>query len=122
MARLILKSPYIKGGAKAGSYAKYIATRERVELIPDGRPATKKQEQLIADLVKDFPDAKKLPEYSDYRDAPNKVNASAFIAQALEDNWDALSRAMSMQSTSPPDHEWSGWAATVCSVMRTMWI
>ena len=59
MARLILKSPYIKGGAKAGSYAKYIAARERVELIPDGRPATKKQEQLIASLVKDFPDFQK---------------------------------------------------------------
>ena len=58
MAQLILKSPYIKGGARAVNYAKYIGTRERVELVPDGRPATKKQEQLITSLVKDFPDAK----------------------------------------------------------------
>ena len=87
MARLILKSPYIKGGARAVNYAKYIGTRERVELVPDGRPATKKQDQFITSLVKDFPDAKKLPEYSEYRHSPTKVNASAFIAQALEDHW-----------------------------------
>ena len=93
MAKLILKSPYIKGGARAVNYAKYIGTRERVELVPDGRPATKKQEQLIASLVKDFPDAKKLPEYSDYHDSPTKVNASAFITQALEDNWDGVQQS-----------------------------
>ena len=40
MARLILKSPYIKGGARAVNYAKYIGTRERVELVPNGHPAT----------------------------------------------------------------------------------
>ena len=36
MARLIVKSPYIKcgGGQSAGGYLKYIATRERVELLP----------------------------------------------------------------------------------------
>ena len=35
MARLIIKSPYIKGGGKGG-YAKYIATRDGVELLPSG--------------------------------------------------------------------------------------
>ena len=35
MARLIVKSPYIKGGGKGG-YAKYIATRDGVELFPSG--------------------------------------------------------------------------------------
>ena len=93
MARLILKSPYIKGGTRAVSYAKYIGTRERVELVPDGHPATKKQEQLIASLVKDFPDAKKLPEYSSYHDSPTKVNASEFITRALEDNWDGAQQS-----------------------------
>ena len=87
MARLILKSPYIKGGKNAGSHARYIATRERVELVPDGRPATQKQEQLIASLTKDFPDAKKLSEHDSYRDSPTKVNASVFITRTLEDNW-----------------------------------
>ena len=43
MARLIVKSPYIKcgGGKSAGGYLKYIATRERVEIIPDDRPPPK---------------------------------------------------------------------------------
>ena len=35
MARLIVKSPYIKGGGKGG-YARYIATRDGVELLPSG--------------------------------------------------------------------------------------
>ena len=93
MARLIVKSPYIKCGAgqSAGGYLKYIATRERVEIIPDDRPPTNKQEQLIAKLVKDFPDAKELMEYEDYLSHPTKANASALITLALESNWDRLS-------------------------------
>ena len=90
MAKMILKSPYIKSTGGASGYLKYIATRERVEIIPDDRPPTRKQEQLIAKLVKDFPEVKELYEYSDYMDKPTKANASAFITLALESNWDAL--------------------------------
>ena len=92
MARLIVKSPYIKcGGEKsAGGYLKYIATRERVEIIPDDRPPTNKQTQLIAKLVKDFPDAKELMEYEDYSSHPTKATASALITLALESNWDRV--------------------------------
>ena len=90
MARLILKSPYIKSTGGASGYLRYIATRERVELIPDDRPPTRKQEQLIAKLVKDFPDSKTLYEYEDYLTKPTKVSASAFITLALESNWDAI--------------------------------
>ena len=95
MAKLILKSPYIKspyikstGGASG--YLKYIATRERVEIIPDDRPPTRKQEQLITKLVKDFPEVKELYEYGDYMDKPTKANASAFITLALESNRDSV--------------------------------
>ena len=90
MAKLILKSPYIKSTGGASGYLKYIATRERVELIPDDRPPTRKQEQLINKLTKDFPDSKTLYEYEDYAAKPTKANASAFITLALESNWDAL--------------------------------
>lgn len=90
MARLILKSPYIKSTGGASGYLRYIATRERVEIIPDDRPPTRKQEQLIAKLVKDFPDSKTLYEYEDYLTKPTKVNASAFITLALEANWDSI--------------------------------
>ena len=90
MAKLILKSPYIKSTGGASGYLQYIATRERVEIIPDDRPPTRKQEQLITKLVKDFPKVKELYEYSDYMDGPTKATASAFITLALESNWDAL--------------------------------
>ena len=90
MARLILKSPYIKSTGRVSGYLRYIATRERVELIPDDRPPTRKQEQLIAKLLKDFPDSKTLYEYEVCLAKPTKVNASAFITLALEANWDAI--------------------------------
>lgn len=95
MARLIVKSPYIKCGGKnsAGGYMRYIATRERVELIQDDRPLTRKQEQLIAKLVKDFPAAREMDEYADYQEHPNKANASAFISQALEENWSDVQKS-----------------------------
>ena len=91
-ARLIVKSPYIKCGGEqcAGGYLKYIATRERVEIIPDDRPPTNKQEQLIAKLVEDFPDAKELMEYEDYTAHPTKATASALITLTLEENWDKV--------------------------------
>ena len=87
MARLILKSPYIKSTGGASGYLRYIATRERVELIPDDRPPTRKQEQRITKLAKDFPDTKKLLEYEDYTSRPTKANASSLITLALEENW-----------------------------------
>ena len=95
MARLIVKSPYIKCGVghSAGGYMRYIATRERVELIQNDRPPTRKQEQLIAKLVKDFPDAKEMGEYGDYQEHPTKANASAFISQALEENWSDVQKS-----------------------------
>ena len=92
MARLIVKSPYIKCGTgqSAGGYLKYIATRERVEIIPDDRPPTNKQTQFLAKLVKDFPDAKELMEYEDYLSHPTKATASALITLTLEENWDKV--------------------------------
>ena len=88
MARLIVKSPYIKCGKQnAGGYLCYIATRERVEIIPDDRPPTRKQEQLITKLTKDFPDVKELLEYEDYKAHPTKAHASSLITLALEEHW-----------------------------------
>ena len=89
MARLILKSPYLQCDRNhpVSGYLQYIGTRERVELLPDDRPPTRKQEQLVRKLVKDFPSSKKLDEYSDYEAKPTKANASVFITRALEENW-----------------------------------
>ena len=62
MARLIVKSPYIKcnGSQGAAGYMKYIATRERVEILPDDRPPKRNREHLTKKLPKDFPGIKNL--------------------------------------------------------------
>lgn len=83
MARLIQKSGYIKNG-KASGYMEYVATRDGVEIIQSTEPVTRKQERFIKRLLKDFPDAKELFEYSDYLQTPNRGTASAFIATVLD--------------------------------------
>ncbi|MEF2924752.1 MAG: MobP3 family relaxase [Oscillospiraceae bacterium] len=83
MARLIQKSGYIKNG-KATGYMEYVATRDGVEIIKSTEPVTKKQEQFIKRLLKDFLDAKELFEYGDYLQTPNRGTASAFIAVVLD--------------------------------------
>lgn len=96
MPKLILKSPYIKCGGKGGGgggYLRYIGTRDGVELVPDDRPATKSQEQLIRSLVRDFPDTKELLEYDDWQASHTKAHASAFISTALECNWEQANRS-----------------------------
>ena len=95
MARLILKSPYLKcdGNHSVSGYLRYIGTRERVEILPDDRPPTRKQEQLVRKLTKDFPSSKKLEEYSDYGAKHTKANTSAFITRVLEENWSAVQQS-----------------------------
>jgi hypothetical protein len=85
MVRLIQKSGYIKVGSASG-YMKYIATRERVEKLEGSSPVTKGQQQLIENLLRDFPDANELDEYSGYRLAPTTGNASALISAVLDAN------------------------------------
>ena len=83
MARLIQKSGYIQGG-RAARYMEYVAKRDGVEVIQSTEPVTKKQEQFLIKLLKDFPDAKELFEYADYLQTPNRGTASAFIVAALD--------------------------------------
>jgi len=90
MAKLILYSPYYKAtDYKMGKYVRYIATREGVELLKNtklNRPATKKQKDLIENMLKDFPNCNELLEYKDYLDKPTIENASEFITRVLEAN------------------------------------
>ena len=86
MAKLIQKSGYIKSGGTAAGYMKYIATRENVERLQGNGSATANQKKLIAELLRDFPDAKELFEYEDYLAVPTFGNASAFITMALDAN------------------------------------
>ena len=97
MARLILKSPYLKPGGKKspGGYLKYIATREGVEMAEDTSrhlPATAEQQKQIAKLLKQYKDGNDSHEYQDYLDNPTRGNASAFINSVLELHGDAPQR------------------------------
>lgn len=122
MAKLIVKSPYIKctgSGNVAGGYLHYIGTREHVQKLTDNRPPTRKQEQLIAKLMKDFPAVKELDEYSDYSEHKTKANASALITMALEENWSAVSQMdgyMKYIATRPRVER---LGSTACSATRT---
>ena len=64
--------------------------QKSVHQVPDDRPPTNKQTQLIVKLVKDFPDAKELMEYENYTAHPTKATASALITLTLEENWDKV--------------------------------
>ena len=97
MARLILKSPYLKprGKKSPGGYLKYIATREGVEMAEDTSrhlPATAEQQKQIAKLVKQHRDCKDSHEYQDYLPNPTRGNADAFIRGILELHGDAPQR------------------------------
>mgnify|MGYP001015483852 CR=1 FL=1 len=98
MARIILKCPYLKGGEKTAAHlnnlVKYIATRDGVEKMESAHRlwhSTKKQKELIAQILREFPDARDLFEYEDYCENPNRGNASEFITIALEQNLDKIS-------------------------------
>ncbi|ADY54411.1 Sel1 domain protein repeat-containing protein [Syntrophobotulus glycolicus DSM 8271] len=98
MARIILKCPYLKGGEKTAAHlsnlVKYIATRDGVEKMESGHKlwhSTKKQKDLIAQILREFPDAKELFEYEDYLENSNRGNASEFITIALERHLDKIS-------------------------------
>jgi len=87
MQGLIQKSGYIKpGSGGAGNYVRYIATRDGVEMVMSDGPVTEKQQQLIADLLQDFPETRLLDEYAEYESKVTVSTASAFITAALDDH------------------------------------
>ena len=83
MARLIQKTGFISRKS-AGDYMKYIATREGVEVLTGKGPTTEKQKELVAKLLKDFPDVRDSFEYEDYKQAPTLHTASALVSAALD--------------------------------------
>lgn len=100
MARLILKCPYFKGGSKRvsahlGNLVNYIATRDGVEKIQVkdiDNLSSEKQNQLINQIIKEFPNTKKIFEYEDYIKNPTIKNASEFISIAIEENFDKIGK------------------------------
>lgn len=89
MARLIQK-PGFTSRKSADGYMKYIATREGVEVLTGKGPTTEKQKELVAKLLKDFPDMRDSFEYEDYKQAPTLHTASALISAALDSHMQNL--------------------------------
>ena len=69
---------------------KYIATREGVEVLTGKGSTTEKQKELVAKLLKDFPDMRDSFEYEDYKQAPTLHTASALISAALDSHMQNL--------------------------------
>ena len=69
---------------------KYIATREGVEVLTGKGPATEKQKEMVAKLLKDFSDVRDSFEYEDYKQAPTLHTASALISAALDSHMQNL--------------------------------
>jgi len=99
MPRLIFISPHFKSGAGSAAHlsylVRYIATREGAAPAPNTdrqSPPSQKQEELIRQIVKDFPLTKKRFEYADYIAHPTIANASDFIGIALEQNLDQIGK------------------------------
>ncbi len=100
LSQIIITSRYLKSGTqksknKRRNYTKYIATRETVEvrdqnIMDRNDNATKNQEQLLNDLLSDFPEAKKYLEYEDYTVNPTVENASELISTIIERNADVI--------------------------------
>ena len=100
MSQLIVTSRYLKNGnqknkTKRRNYTKYIATRETVEIrsqkfVDRNANATKNQEQLINNLINDFPESKRYLEYEDYEREPTIENAGELISTIVERNADVV--------------------------------
>lgn len=97
MAKVILKWRYIKPGTKKhnSNLVKYIAQRHNVDKIDDtwqALPVSQSQQDLIDQILKDFPETADSHEYQDYLSLPSKGSASEFITRSVEDNFDRIGK------------------------------
>ena len=97
MSQIIVTSRYLKSGTetKRKNYTRYIATRESAEIREQNKidieaPATEKQQELLSELLEDFPEAKKYLEYEDYKNNLTVENASELISAIIERNADVI--------------------------------
>ena len=95
MSQIIVTSRYLKRGkrgkTKRLNFTKYIAIRETVEKRPQNiRKTTDNQKQLVSELIKEFPMAKKYLEYTDYISKPTSENASELISTIIERHADVI--------------------------------
>lgn len=95
MPKIIFTSRYTRNpkASNSGKLLRYMATRESVEKVAvgiDRSPSTVRQQRLIKNILKTFPEAKDYLEYEDYLKEPCKSNATEFIDAVIDRNIDRL--------------------------------
>ncbi len=87
-ARIIVRVPYLKDGDSVSGYTKYIATREGVDksiyIKYSDKPETKKQNDLIDQLLCEFPDMEYSYEFEAYEENRTRANASLLLTAIME--------------------------------------
>ena len=97
MSQLIVKWRYMSPDSKANAknLIKYIAKRDGVEFTDEcwrGKKITKYQEELIKQLINDFPSAINSEEYKVYFEKQTRGSASDLITQTLDYNLDMVAK------------------------------
>lgn len=97
MSQLIVKWRYMSPDSKANTknLIKYIAKRDGVEFTDEcwrGKKVTKYQEELIKQLINDFPSAINSEEYKVYFEKQTRGSASDLITQTLDYNLDMVAK------------------------------
>ncbi len=97
MSQLIVKWRYMSPDSKANvkNLIKYIAKRDGVEFTDEcwrGKKVTKYQEELIKQLINDFPSAINSEEYKVYFEKQTRGAASDLITQTLDYNLDMVAK------------------------------
>lgn len=97
MSQLIVKWRYMSPDSKATAknLIKYIAKRDGVEFTDEcwrGKKITKYQEELIKQLINDFPSAINSEEYKVYFEKQTRGAASDLITQTLDYNLDMVAK------------------------------
>ena len=95
MSRFVYNLRFISSKEQKAALVKYIATREGVEKVTLSdeaavRPATVKQQELLQELIKEYPGSKGLLEYEDYIENPTMKNASSLISAIMDNNADSI--------------------------------
>ena len=95
MSRFVYNLRFISSKAQKAALVNYIATREGVEKVTlsdeaSVRPATVKQQEILQELIKEYPGSKGLLEYEDYLQNPNMRSASSLISAIMDNNADSF--------------------------------
>ena len=111
MPKIIVTSTFRKGGGVgkkggAGGLLKYMGTREGVEKLPleqGAKPATKRQQELIASVVKKIPGTAAYPEYQKFLEQNTRVSATEFLnlVMAKEDQAEEIGKLVSYMAERP---------------------